>query len=602
MGTEQGRSAAAGWVQVPYSSCDSVCFATRQKLANSQMPGTGLHFFLSIRHRFQLYYYSAGRPDVRYKYTSSTFGKLKKAMAIVSTAALDWHIRSLDALSCVAQSLPRRHVEPTAIAISAFLGNGEPSIGRLVAPRAIHPEDIAPATIPSWVRPGAPLIVTLVPALSDPDPWGIRQSLDSLVSRLQVSATLKGPSGQLLPLHPTFRSRLPAADAPSGCADIRIGVGSEGGVSAGWELEFAVSLEGRPVQLLLKDVDDHDGELNPDRAPPRIVTCAHIRVGVKHGPSISATAYHAAAAGETLKLCRALREGGSTGERPEGGRGACLFVAAARGHTGAVALLVYAGAPPNALGDAPGGTLCGQTPLHAAVAGGHAAAVEALLAAPGILVNAPDESGVAPLHLAAMLGGNRGRSGVVGVRLLRLLSTARGADANVRNRLGQSPLHLCVIAGWLEGTIALLATAGVDVNAADNDGATPLHLASSRACLDALLAAPGVAVGAHASDGTTPLHAAVARNNRELVATLCIAAGVNVDARDARGRTPLHHAAMLGFPACADALLRAGADRGAVDDVGQTPLSAVGASIHACGLADRTAAILAKGDERPATN
>jgi ankyrin repeat protein len=50
----------------------------------------------------------------------------------------------------------------------------------------------------------------------------------------------------------------------------------------------------------------------------------------------------------------------------------------------------------------------------------------------------------------------------------------RGADINVRNRFGETPLHLASFNGVLE-VVRLLLEHGADEQAKNNDGKTPLQ-------------------------------------------------------------------------------------------------------------------------------
>jgi ankyrin repeat protein len=87
-------------------------------------------------------------------------------------------------------------------------------------------------------------------------------------------------------------------------------------------------------------------------------------------------------------------------------------------------------------------------------------------------INARDESGSTPLLWAS--GGHYFKDGSV----LRLL-LEHGADINVQNQLGWSPLHLASINGALDVGHLLLGH-GADVQAKGNDGKTALQEAADR--------------------------------------------------------------------------------------------------------------------------
>ena len=118
----------------------------------------------------------------------------------------------------------------------------------------------------------------------------------------------------------------------------------------------------------------------------------------------------------------------------------------------------------------------------------------------------------------------------------------------------------------------MLVQAGADVNAVDDDGATPLHLALVRTWGDSANAIALLARGADANarnrEGETPLHLATIRSDTTVVAAL-VQAGANVNARNERGETPLHLAWWRDQPPVVDKLLALGADADAEDNRGQ---------------------------------
>ena len=83
---------------------------------------------------------------------------------------------------------------------------------------------------------------------------------------------------------------------------------------------------------------------------------------------------------------------------------------------------------------------------------------------------------------------------------------AAGVDVNAKNDRGWTPLHR---AAWGRHTeiVELLITNGADVNAKDDRGATPLHHAIDKEIVE-LLIAEGADVNAKDKRGRTPLDVA----------------------------------------------------------------------------------------------
>lgn len=151
------------------------------------------------------------------------------------------------------------------------------------------------------------------------------------------------------------------------------------------------------------------------------------------------------------------------------------------------------------------------TPLHLACVGGHTAVVQALLSAGGRtdrLVsgrkvsghavhdnNAADDHsggtgvGVVPHFLGGVEGGHTPLHLASACGAAGAVRALVGAGACVHRRAGDcddTPLHLASAAGHVEAMAALLA-AGADINAGDEIGNTPLHVARDAETLEFLL-------------------------------------------------------------------------------------------------------------------
>ena len=102
---------------------------------------------------------------------------------------------------------------------------------------------------------------------------------------------------------------------------------------------------------------------------------------------------------------------------------------------------------------------------------------------------------------------------------------------------GASDLHTAAKKGDI-ATITSLLEKGVDVNARNNKGETPLHVLWLKAEM----------------------------------AIILLDRGADIEARDENGETPLHWAAWKGADDILDTLIRRGADAHAKNNKGETPL------------------------------
>ncbi|CAB0029121.1 unnamed protein product [Trichogramma brassicae] len=186
------------------------------------------------------------------------------------------------------------------------------------------------------------------------------------------------------------------------------------------------------------------------------------------------------------------------------------------------------------------------------------------------------ETGDSPLHLA-LAGSHR--------RVVRSLVT-RGADPNLANKDGSTPLHVICKSHRDDGSLEMFFEINGDrnqtvrVDAQDEQGQTPLHLALLRGnknTVESLLrkgADPNLATAA----GLTALHIHCNRVDDDEFAETILETSrdmdrtLRVDARDASGNTPLQTAVARGHEKMIGFLLRNGADPNLADAEGSTPL------------------------------
>lgn len=204
--------------------------------------------------------------------------------------------------------------------------------------------------------------------------------------------------------------------------------------------------------------------------------------------------------------------------------------------------------------------------LIAAVrAGASRSRAEPLAAARPGLLTAKDPAGSTLLHHAAGFGAPDTMSWLLD----------SGVDVNAKNRRGATPLHWAI---HDEAKVRLLLSRGALVHGRQVEGRTPIYqaalLGDGLAIVRLLLehgADPNLAI----ANGRTPLMAAAGRGDADAI-RLLLDAKATINARDGAGDTALMLAAGDGSPAAVRLLLERGADPRVKTKRGETALGNAG--------------------------
>jgi ankyrin repeat protein len=132
----------------------------------------------------------------------------------------------------------------------------------------------------------------------------------------------------------------------------------------------------------------------------------------------------------------------------------------------------------------------------------------------------------------------------------------KGADVNIANVVGMTPLHTACYHNNHSDVVVILLDIVTDINAKTNVNQTALYLASAQgntAVVEHLLHR-GADINTAKENGWTPLHAACKNGHRDAAAQL-LDAGSDIKAKDATGQTSLYLTCSQGHEGIVELLL-----------------------------------------------
>ena len=149
-----------------------------------------------------------------------------------------------------------------------------------------------------------------------------------------------------------------------------------------------------------------------------------------------------------------------------------------------------------------------------------------------------------------------------------------GCDVSLAAAFDYSALGLASLKGYLRIVESLLNVEGVNIEAQNANGATPLLLAASANHFDvvAALLQSGANVNAQDKSGTTLLHILARSDRRDLITAVVRDYCADIEAREDRGDTALLSSVRAGRLTNSKVIIRAGGDINARNDERDTAL------------------------------
>jgi ankyrin repeat protein len=198
--------------------------------------------------------------------------------------------------------------------------------------------------------------------------------------------------------------------------------------------------------------------------------------------------------------------------------------------------------------------------------------IEALLDSPNALkfINIKNKYGNTPLHVACAIN----PSPVIIAKMIK-----RGADVGIGDAGGNTPLHIAFGKNRNDIIIELFNSPNVSesINRQNKYGNTPLHVACTKN-VSPFIITKMIEQGAHVGivnfNGDTPLHIACQKSHANIIPALLDSPNVSeyINHQNINGNTPLHWACANDIYASIHRMLNLGADPNKVNEEGDTPL------------------------------